>query len=70
MRYVFNLEIKGLKLGVAVDKSSYWGMYKMYPKPFNQETINPERDLAYAYYSLLHNRRIQDEFLKGKTIRL
>lgn len=70
MKYKFNIEINGFKLGVIVNRSSYWAMYKMAPKPFEAETINPETDLSYAYYALTHNRRIQDQFLKGKPVRL
>ncbi|OLN29945.1 hypothetical protein DSOL_3285 [Desulfosporosinus metallidurans] len=42
----------------------------MAPKPFETETINPQTELSYAYYALTHNRRIQDELLKGKPVRL
>lgn len=70
MIHNFNIELNGYKLGVTVDKSSYWGMYKMAQKPFKVETINPVVDLSYAYYSLVHDRRIQDQLLRGKTVRL
>lgn len=70
MRHNFNIEINGLKLGVIANKSSYWGIYKMAPRPFKTETINPETELSYAYYTLTHNRKIQDDFLKGKPMRL
>ena len=70
MRHNFNIEISGIKFGVIVNKSGYWGMYKMASKPFKVETINPETELSYAYYALIHNRRIQDQILKGKLVRL
>ncbi len=70
MKHKFNVEINGFKFGVTVNKSSYWGMCKMAPKPFIDETINPREDLSYAYYALTHNRRIQDQFFKGKPVRL
>ena len=70
MRHNFNVEINGVKFGVIVNKSGYWGMYEMASKPFKVETINPETELSYAYYALTHNRRIQDSLLKGKPVKL
>ncbi len=70
MEHKFNIEIYGFKLGVIVNISGYWGMYKMVPKPFITETINPRKDLSFAYYALTHNRLIQKQFLSGKPVRL
>jgi hypothetical protein len=70
LRYNFNVEINGFKLGVTVDKSGYQGMYKMSLKPFDIETINACEDLSYAHYALTHKGRIQDQFLKGRPVRL
>ncbi|MDR3600237.1 MAG: hypothetical protein P4L49_07120 [Desulfosporosinus sp.] len=70
MKYNFNVEINGYKLGVAVDKPSYWGIYKMALKPFSVETINAREALSHAYYALTHSGRIQSQFLKGKSVRL
>jgi hypothetical protein len=66
----FNLEIGGKKVGVTVNKKSYWGTYKMAAKPFTTETINAAADLSYAYYTLTHNRKIQEDLLLGKSIKL
>ena len=70
MKHNFNVEINGYKLGVTVDKSGYWGIYKMAQKPFSVETVNASKDLSYAYYALTHSGRIQSQFLKGKSVRL
>ena len=70
MRHNFNVEIGGFKFGVIVNKSGYWGTYKLASKPFKSESINPSKDLSYAYYALTHNRRIQEQFLRGKPVRL
>ncbi len=70
MEHKFNIEINGFKLGVIANISGCWGMYKMAPKPFNTETINPRDDPSFAYYALVHNRRIQNQFLSGKPVRL
>jgi len=70
MQYNFNIEVNGYKLGVTVDKSGYWGIYKMALKPFSVETINASKDLSYAYYALTHSGWIRDQFLKGKSVRL
>jgi hypothetical protein len=70
MIHNFNIEIGGKKVGVTVSKKSYWGTYKMAAKPFSTETINAAADLSYAYYTLTHNRKIQEDLLHGKTIKL
>lgn len=70
LRHNFNIEINGYKLGVTVDKSSYWGIYKMSLKPFEVETINASENLSYAYYALTHSGWVQNQFLKGRPVRL
>lgn len=70
MRHNFNVVINGYKLGVTVDKTSYWGIYKMSLKPFEVETINAREVLSYAYNALTHSGWIQNQFLKGRLVRL
>ncbi|EGW37072.1 hypothetical protein DOT_4972 [Desulfosporosinus sp. OT] len=39
-------------------------------KPFQVETVNAREDLSYAYNALTHNGWIQNQFLKGRSVRL
>ncbi|EGW39352.1 hypothetical protein [Desulfosporosinus sp. OT] len=39
-------------------------------KPFGVETINAREDLSYAYYALTHSGWIQNQFLKGRSVKL
>ena len=70
MIHNFNIVIGGKQIGVTVNKKSYWGTYKMAAGPFSTETINAAADLSYAYYALTHNRKIQEDLLLGKSVKL
>lgn len=70
MMHNFNIEINGYKLGVTVDKEGYYEIYKLSLKPFEVETINAKEVLSYAYNALTHSGWIQNQFLKGRPVRL